>query len=259
MRYRFVVLCLFLWVGPVCAQSARSVEPWQPQILVAGNEPDPRLFRPVHARILGRATVPALATLSESTGVLLRVDPERLATTGERKVTVIADGCDLKSIMVQLCEALQDSYWVVDRGAEQPVYTLTAVHEAANEAAVYQMKAIGAQMEQVRTAGLEPRRERLEAARRALQMSPEELEQLEQSDLLLARAMRYPPMRANIEFIFSLPPEKLDQLASAGHASIPLGDAPQRLVDRAVPRKDAIPGRERRAHRVAARRALGGE
>ncbi len=48
--------------------------------------------------ILGRAAVPALKLLSEKTGVSLGVMPEDVKTLGERKLTIIAQGCTLKAL-----------------------------------------------------------------------------------------------------------------------------------------------------------------
>jgi hypothetical protein len=85
---------------------------------------DARLDQAVEVEILGRAAAPALGMLSEHTGVSLGVAPEDLDTVGERKLTIISLGLDLKSIMVQIPEALKECHWDVDDSSEERGYLL---------------------------------------------------------------------------------------------------------------------------------------
>jgi len=159
---------------------------WQPQ-----TENDPRLQQRVQIETIGRAAVPALELLSEKTGVTLGVIPEDLETVGERKLTVIAQGCSLKAVMVQLPNALQECHWDIDLTGKEPVYLLhrngsvetTMERLAAEEPNRYQ--------EERRPA----REERLAEVRRALAMSPAELEDLAKSDPLLAATVTEPEAR----------------------------------------------------------------
>jgi hypothetical protein len=73
--------------------------------------------------------------------------------------------------------------------------------------------------------------EQLEAARGALQLSPEELKELEKTDLLLARTLMCPGPRAMIEGLFSLPAESLEELASTSTVLIDYEEAPQPLKE----------------------------
>ena len=99
---RGLLVCIFIFVvaGPAQTQHLGDRQQWQPQ-----TENDPRLQQRVEIEIIGRAAITGLPILSEKTGVSFSVAPEDLAPVGERKFTVIANGFDLKSIMVQLCEA----------------------------------------------------------------------------------------------------------------------------------------------------------
>jgi hypothetical protein len=56
-------------------------------------------------------------------------------------------------------------------------------------------------------------------------MSPAELDRLEQSDILLARAVRDSSTRSAMEALFSLPGDKMDILLNAGEAEITFGEA----------------------------------
>ncbi len=94
-------------------------EQWQPQ-----TENDARLRCPVRLEMEGRAVAPVLAELSARTAVQLRVRPEDAATLGERKLTLLAQGCTLKTILVQMPSALQECHWDVDRSGADPVYVL---------------------------------------------------------------------------------------------------------------------------------------
>ncbi len=121
MRHVLVPLILLFATGSALGQHGLGArEQWQPRVA----DTDVRLQQPVEIEILGRAAVPALELLSEETGVSLGVAPENLDTVGERKLTIISKGLTLKTIMVQIPEALQECHWDIDRSGEEPVYLL---------------------------------------------------------------------------------------------------------------------------------------
>jgi hypothetical protein len=206
MRYAWIVAVLLL-APPGFAQHAGPRQQWQPQ-----TESDPRLQQRVETELICISTQRGLPRLAEKTGVSLSVAPENLDTTWERKFTIIARGCTLKEVMVQLCEALRECHWDVDTSGPQPAYLLH--RNAGVEAAERERQ------ERARAQTAAERREeriaRVEAARRALAMTPEEAAALEKTDLLLARALRYPPMRDAMEAFFSLPPEQIEEFAETG-------------------------------------------
>jgi hypothetical protein len=223
MRRVTTLYCLLLLLT-AChlthAQHLGSRLQWQPQ-----TESDPRLQQSLQIEIIGRAAITGLPILSEKTGVTLTVAPEDLATVGERKFTVIAQGCTLKAIMVQLCEALQECHWDVDTAGKEPMYLLhrnAGVDEAAAARAVDMVAARQATRRRALA-------ERVEAAKAALAMSPEELEQLEQSDLFLARGVKRPLMRATLEGLFSLPEEQIARLGETGLVGITYSEATPQL------------------------------
>ncbi len=215
------VAVLLLTASPLCAQHFGARLQWQPEI----SDTDARLQQPVEIEILGRAAVPALKLLSEATGVPLTVAPENLDTVGERKLTIIAQGLSLKGIMVQLPEALLEAHWDVDTSGDEPVYVL---HRNSGVDASVQRE------EQERRAGYDERRQQqridsIDDARRALAMSPAELEELEKTDLFLARAAQYPLTRSLMEAYASLPEEYPGQLIDAGLLRLSYYDAPPAL------------------------------
>jgi beta-lactamase regulating signal transducer with metallopeptidase domain len=191
---------------------------WQPQ-----TEHDARLSQPVHIEILGRAAVPALEMLSKQTGVTLQVAPENLDTVGERKLTVIAQGCSLKSIMVQIPNALQECHWDVDLRGGQPVYLLH--RNAGVETTMVEL----AQAEAVRRQDeLRPAREaRLAQARAALAMSPEELQDLMETDPFLAAQVEDPEARHRLELLLGLPGKDMKEFLATGRAYLPYETAPE--------------------------------
>jgi hypothetical protein len=209
-----LTLALFLSATPSrAADEASGHRPglrdqWQPQ-----TEHDRRLAQPVRIEILGRAAVPALEMLSKETGVTLQVAPEDLDTVGERKLTIIAQGLDLKSIMVQLCEALQECHWDIVTQGGQATYLLhrNAGVEYLSEEWLDRQKALERR----------PLREaRIAEARRALAMSPEELAELEKPDLYLARSVRLPETRARLELFLTLPESAMQQLLDTGDVDV---------------------------------------
>ena len=200
----FLIALLASLAAPCFAQHLGARVQWQPETA----DTDTRLQQPVQIEILGRAAVPAMHMLSEKTGVSLSVAPEDLNTVGERKLTIISKGLSLKAIMVQLPEALQEAHWDMDASGEQPVYLLH--RNAGVETAVQQER------DRQRAAFQESWRQRgqecLDDVRRALAMSPDELAELEKTDIFIARAARYPPTRTLMEAYLSLPEEQLTQL-----------------------------------------------
>jgi len=158
-----------LGIKPALAQHGLGArEQWQPQIA----DTDARLQQPVEIEILGRAAVPALKLLSEETGVSVAVAPENFTTVGERKLSVFANGCTLKDIMVQTQEALQECHWDIDPSGEEPVYLLHRNAGVENTMKWLAEREAERRAEEQRT----QRVNRMEEAKRALEMSPEELE-----------------------------------------------------------------------------------
>jgi len=210
-----------LAAGPGPAHHALGArEQWQPQ-----TESDPRLQQPVHIEIIGRAALPAVAMLSEQTGVSLAVAPENLDTVGERKLTIIAQGCSLKTIMVQIPTALQECHWDIDPSGSQPAYLLhrngsadTAIAQLASADEAAHREEAGP----VRAA-------RIDDARKALQMSPAELAELDKTDPFLAATMKDPLARGRVDAFLSLPAENVAQFIENGGTSLDYGSAPDRL------------------------------
>jgi beta-lactamase regulating signal transducer with metallopeptidase domain len=194
---------------------------WQPQ-----TEHDPRLAQPVHIEILGRAAVPALEMLSKETGVSLSVAPENLETVGERKLTIIAQGCSLKSIMVQIPNALQECHWDIDVRGTQPVYLLHRNSGVDATMAELYHKEIERYAEERRPAV----EARIADTRRALAMSPQELEELKKTDPLLAYATQDPETRKWMELFVALPDDRMREFVTTGESLYGyFGDAPERL------------------------------
>lgn len=221
MRGAAAFAVLALACAPAFAQHLGEREQWQPQVMPA----DARLGQAVEIEILGRAAVPALELLSEVTGVSLSVAPENLDTVGERKLTLIANGLSLKAIMVQLPEALQECHWDIDPSGDDVVYLL---HRNSGVEASTQLE------EQDRRAEYEERlrqrrRDSIDDARRALAMSPEELEELEETDLFLARAAQHRLWRKLMEHYASLPEEYLSELVESGDVERAYSELPPTL------------------------------
>jgi hypothetical protein len=192
-------------------------EQWQPQ-----TESDPRLQQEVRCEILGRAAVPGLALLAAQTGVSLAVAPEDLDSLGERKFTVIAQGCSLKAIMVQLREALQECHWDIDRSGPQPVYLLHRSGDTAEVVARLMDDEARRDEEEHRPA----REARLADARAALAMSADELTDLAKTDPLLAAWLRDPKARARLELLLALPAKEMEALLATGGTYLSYQTAP---------------------------------
>ena len=221
MRRLLLCIALVLPAGQAFAlHHPANREQWQPQ-----TESDQRLQKAVGIDIIGRAVAPALVILSEATEVSLSVAPENLETLGERKLTIIPRGCTLKTIMAQIPAALRECHWDVDTTREVPVYLLH--RNAGAKATMAELR----QSDRLRPA--EKRRalrsSRVDAARRALGMSPAQLDRLEQTDILLARTVRDSIGRPAVEAMFSLPEDKMDLLLRAGEAEITFEEAPEWL------------------------------
>jgi len=203
-----------LTTSPLLAQHLGSRLQWQPEIA----DLDSRLQQKVEIEILGRAAVPALKLLSDATGVSLSVAPEDLDTVGERKLTIISKGLTLKAIMVQLPTALQECHWDIEPKADTFVYYL---HRNGSADQL---------MESLAQAASEPDRQarlrRIEEARAALKMSPTELDELEQTDLYLARTMKDPAARARLKAFLDLPSGQMNELTRQGRISLKCHDLP---------------------------------
>ena len=221
---RFAVIAVLLLSAPLparCEHALGARQQWQPQV----GDTDARLPQAVEIEIIGRAAVPALALLSEKTGVSLSVAPEDLDTVGERKLTIIAQGCSLKAIMTQIPAALQECHWDLDASGEEPVYLLHRNAGVENTAAWLADREAARQAEDKRASRLV----RMGEARRALSMSPEELAELENTDLLMARSVRDPHSRDMLEALLSLPPDQADQFRDTGGLELEYAKAPERL------------------------------
>lgn len=225
MRWVLLSILLLLATGRAPAEHGWGTrQQWQPHI-----ESDQRLQKAVDTDIIGRGVVQALAILSEATGVSLSVAPENLETVGQRKLTVIPQGCTLKTIMVQIPAALRECHWDVDAGGEVPVYLLH--RNSGAHATIAALRQRDRSPEELQARARAYRSSRLEAARRALAMPSVQLDKLEQSDILLARAVRDSIARPAMEALFSLPGDKMDLLLSAGEAEITFDEASAWLQD----------------------------
>ncbi len=197
-------------------------EPWQSWITKGGYDPDRRLEQPLRIEILGRSAVSTLALLSEQTGVALQVAPEDVETLGDRKLTIIAQGCSLKGIMVQIPKALQECHWDINTHGPQPVYLLH--RNSGAEATMAELAAEGNTRWQEER---RPAREaRLAEASKALAMSPEELAELAKTDPLLAATVKDPAARKRLELLLNLPAKDMQDFVTMGRAYMPYQTAP---------------------------------
>ena len=191
---------------------------WQPQ-----TEEDNRLQQPVKIEILGRAIIPALKQLAEKTGVTLQVAPENVENLGERKITIIAQGCTLKALMVQIPKALQECYWDVVTTGEKPVYWL---HRNDGMETVIG-KLVEANRDSWQAERRPVREARVEEARKAMNMTPEELAELAKTDPLLAATMKDPEAKARLQLFLNLPPASMQDFIKTGRAYMDYADAPE--------------------------------
>ncbi len=230
MRHLMAMALMLLVTATAFAQGPRNPEPywqWQPQYTEKGFDLDRRLEQPVTIEILGRSAVAALKLLAEKTGVALSVSLENLTTLGERKLTVIAKGCSLKNIMVQIPDALQECHWRIDTSGAQPVYELH--RNAGVEETMKWLRERDAARFSTAERQHAARLARLDNARRALAMSPDQLAELEKTDLMMARSVRDPHARDMLEFILSLPSAQLQQFGDTGRLQWDYMQAPARL------------------------------
>jgi hypothetical protein len=222
MRYLVLISLVLLAAAPATAQHGFGArEQWHPQLAPA----DPRLRGTVEIEITGRPAAPVTEMLSEATGVSLGLAPEDLATLGERKLTIISKGLTLQTIMVQIPEALQECHWDIDPSGDEPIYLL---HRNAGAGHTFERQ-MADDLERVSEMVLDLRAACLDDARRALAMSPEELAELEQTDLFLARAARHPDFRAMMQSIFALPEDHMAELVDTGDTHLAYADAPPEI------------------------------
>ena len=225
MRCIPLAVLIALLATPAMSQGLGARQQWQPELTQSGLDPDRRLAQPVDIEILGRAAVPALELLLEKTGVSLGVAPEDLTTVGERKLTVIARDCSLKTIMVQIPEALQECHWDVDRSGEEPAYLLHRDSGADDLIQWLEQRAAEKAADEKRAVRLN----RMAEARKALAMSPAALVELEKSDPMLAKSVRDPHSRDMLEILLTLPAEQMQQFQDTGHVTCDYAQASARL------------------------------
>jgi hypothetical protein len=200
---------------------------WQPEFTDKGFDSDRRLERTVSIEIVGRPAAAVLQLLSQEIGVDLSVSGENLDTVGERKLTIIAKGCSLKGIMVQIPEALQECHWRISRGGPQPVYQLhrnAGVDYAKLKAAL--MAGVG---EQRSGAAWRARVGRVEEAAGALGLPRSDLEALSKKDPFLALTMNDRYARARLEAFLALPADIRARFDASGEASMSTAEAPAGL------------------------------
>jgi hypothetical protein len=197
MRYCFAVALVLLWTSAAFAQHGLgSRHQWQPQITEGGFDPDRRLEQTVRLDILGRSAISTLGILSKQTGISFRVAPENFDTVGQRKLSLFAfRPTRLKEILVQIPEALQECHWDIDKSGNRPVYYLHR-NSGADQLREQLTQEARLRRRDEKQAGMTVR---LEAARRALAMSPQELAAVETSDFILTRCVRDPVRRGLLE------------------------------------------------------------
>jgi hypothetical protein len=241
MRYFALAVLLLAPVAPASAQhSLGARQQWQPQVTEGGFDPDQRLEQTVKLDILGRSAISTLAILSQATGIGLYVAPEDLATVGERKLSIFAfDGIRLKDLMVQIPEALQEGHWDIDESGEKPVYLLHR-NAGAEETIAWLSEREKSRRHAERRA---KRVARVEAARQGLLLSPQEMAELEETDLFLARGLRDSELRSALELFLSLPPEHMEQFLDTGTLSLEFASAPERWRQAARRVVEQLPAR----------------
>jgi hypothetical protein len=188
---------------------------WQPK-LEGGYDTDRRLEQRVRIEIMGRSANSALKILSQRTKVNLATAPEDLSTVGERKLVIIVKGLSLKVIMLQLCEALQECHWDIATSGKKPAYFLHRNADADDN------EHMEAQRLQERCINLGAS---LDEIRNALTMSPDELAELEKSDLFLGLACRGPEARSELEAVLSMSPRQMQTFLQKGTVYIPYLEA----------------------------------
>ncbi len=223
-RLVLVVLLAAAVTAPASAQDGLGGRrQWQP----VTDSVDTRLYQRVHLEILGRPLGPVLDILSKSTGVSLTIAPEDAEALGDRKATVIAQGCQLDSVMVQLTQVLPELHWDVDPSGEAPVYLVhrnSDAHEGLGSLIADERRR---RAEASRTA----REVRIEAARKALAMTPAELDELAKTDPLLAGAVQQADTKPLLEYLVDMPPELLDELRAEGRVDMDYSTLPPPLQE----------------------------
>jgi hypothetical protein len=226
MRKLLVIISLLLAVTPAPAQHLGGRQQWQPQITVGGFDPDRRLEQTVKLDLLGRSAVSTLAIISEASNVSLYVAPEDLNTVGERKLSIFAlDAIRLKDLMVQIPEALVECHWDVDKSGKEPVYYL---HRNSGVDQLVASLRPAAEANLARR-GAPARAARLEALRKALAMSPEELAEPGKTDMLLVDAVQNAETRAFLEGLVGFSQEHLDQFVETGRLRLDFCQLPSEL------------------------------
>jgi hypothetical protein len=214
MRCVLVTILLLTLVAPLFAQHGLAGrEQWQPQNTTDGRDPDARLEKPVTIATAGHSAVTTLKALTKLTGVALEVAPEDLATVGERKLVIYAENKSLKSLMVQIPEALRECHWDIILTGEKPSYLL---HRNADMATTI------AQLSQQRKQwnieiAQAVRAMQVEELRQLLALPPEEMKQISEP---LAKALADPYAHAIMEVFVAVPQENLDKFVETGELEI---------------------------------------
>jgi beta-lactamase regulating signal transducer with metallopeptidase domain len=227
-----IVIGLTILAVLSCARGARAQDStaghtklrqqWQPS--ATGARADKRLDQNLTLDIVGRAAIPALKLLSQKTGVSLVVAPEDLGTVGERKLTIFARKLTLKSLMVQIPDALQECHWDIMTKGNKPVYLLH------RNSGVNGLELTKADIDSRFVAPYRPMREaRLAAAKQALNMAPAQLAELEKTDPLLAHAVQDHETRKWMELFLYASPATTAEFIKNGNAELALTDAPEEL------------------------------
>jgi hypothetical protein len=129
--------------------------------------------------------------------------------------------------MVQIPDALQECHWRIDTSGPPPVYELH--RNAGVEETMKWLQERDAARFSTAERQHAARLARLDDARRAFAMSPDQLAELEKTDLMMARGARDPHARDMLEFVLSLPPAQLQQFQDTGRLQWDYTWAPQRL------------------------------
>jgi hypothetical protein len=226
MRCVLVTILLLTLVAPVFAQHGLAGrEQWQPQNTTDGRDPDARLEKPVTIATAGHSAVTTLKALTKLTGVSLAVAPEDLATLGERKLVIYAEDLKLKSLLVQVLQALQECHWDVVTDKKEPIYLL---HRNANMNEVINAL-LQQEAKRKELIACAAREAQLEEMRQALALGPEELSELEKINSRLAGDMRDIYHRALIEELLNLPVAQVDTFIETGKLELTYNNLSPRL------------------------------
>jgi hypothetical protein len=201
-------------------------EQWQPQ-----TESDARLNQPVQAEWVEQDLVTLLAGLTKQTGVTLQVAPEDAKALGERKLTIIAQGCSLKALLVQIPNALQDCHWDVQPDGATITYFLHR-DAGADERELAELIAHANDPVACARAKEQERRgreDRVQAGRDALAMSPQQLANLAKEDPLMAAAAKDAATRKQMELFLSLPDDSMRGFLANGALTSSYTSAPDRF------------------------------